>query len=276
MVDRSAYLARIAYEGPVDPSIETLRGLHRAHVLTVPFENLDIHLGRPISLEPLDLFRKIVTGKRGGYCFELNGLFALLLEDLGFAVTRLAARVLYGAEGVRPRSHELLLVQLSETAWIADVGFGGNGLLEPLMLMDGYEERQGADRFRLLAQEQGGYRLQWEMESVWTDLYSFALDPWLPIDFAFANYYHSHSPDSLFMQRRICTMPTLKGRKTLIDNLLKIRSSNGTQELHVKSEGERQALLQQHFGVTINDHLRFCDLPRQPFHDRNAGHVEAE
>ena len=276
MVDRSAYLARIAYEGPVDPSIETLRRLHRAHVLTVPFENLDIHLGRPISLEPLDLFRKIVIGKRGGYCFELNGLFAILLEDLGFAVTRLAARVLYGAEGVRPRSHELLLVQLGETASVADVGFGGNGLLEPLRLMDGYEERQGPDRFRLLVQEQKGYRLQCEMETVWTDLYSFALDPWLPIDFAFANYYHSHSPDSLFMQRRICTMPTLKGRKTLIDNLLKIRSSNGTQELHVASEGERQALLQQHFGVTINDHLRFCDLPRQPFHDRNAGHVEAE
>ncbi len=78
MMDRSAYLARIGYEGALTPAIETLRGLHRAHVMTVPFENLDIHLGRPISLDPADLFRKIVVDRRGGYCFELNGLFALL------------------------------------------------------------------------------------------------------------------------------------------------------------------------------------------------------
>lgn len=257
MIDRSAYLARIGYEGATSPSIETLRAVHRAHVLTVPFENLDIHLGWPISLEPSDLFQKIVLNKRGGYCFELNGLFALLLEDVGFAITRLAARVLYGAEGVRPRSHQLLLVQLGDAAWIVDVGFGGNGLLEPLKLADRYEERQGIDRFRLIAHERGEYLLQCESERVWSNLYSFALDPWLPIDYAFANYYHSHSPDSLFMQRRICTMPTPEGRTTLIDNLLKVRGREGTQELPVASEDEGRQLLQQHFGLTINDHLRF-------------------
>lgn len=256
MIDRDAYLARIGYEGSVDPSVEALRALHRAHVLSVPFENLDIHLGRPISLEPLDLFRKIVTGKRGGYCFELNGLFALLLEDLGFAVTRLAARVLYGAEGVRPRSHELLLVQLSETAWIADVGFGGNGLLEPLRLAGGAEEKQGVDRFRLMA-EQGSYVLQCEAKQGWTSLYSFALDPWLPVDFTFANYFHSHSPESLFMQRRIGTRPTMEGRATLVDSILKVRGPDGTLEVHVSSEEEWRQLLQQYFGLRINDHLRF-------------------
>lgn len=257
MIDRSAYLARIGYEGATSPSIETLRALHRAHVLTVPFENLDIHLGRAISLEPSDLFRKIIVNRRGGYCFELNGLFALLLEDLGFTVTRLAARVLYGAEGVRPRSHQLLLVQLGETAWIVDVGFGGNGLLEPLRLAVGYEEQQGADRFRFIAQERGEFLLQCEIDGAWANLYSFTLDVCLPVDYTFANYYHSHSPDSLFMQRRICTMPTSDGRKTLINNLLKVRGRDGTQELHVNSEDERKQLLQQHFGLTINDRLRF-------------------
>ncbi len=256
-MDRSAYLARIGYEGALTPAIETLRGLHLAHVMTVPFENLDIHLGRPISLDPADLFRKIVVDRRGGYCFELNGLFALLLEDLGFAVTRLAARVSFEAEGVRPRSHQLLKVQLGEAAWIADVGFGGHGLLEPLRMADGEVEQQGADQFRLIAQGEGGYLLQYESEPVWTNLYSFALDPWLPIDYAFANYYHSHSPDSHFMQRRICTMPTPEGRKTLIDGLLKLRGRGGTQELQVTSEDEERQLLQQHFGLTINDHLRF-------------------
>ncbi|MCE7978604.1 MAG: arylamine N-acetyltransferase [Nitrospira sp. NTP1] len=257
MMDRSAYLARIGYQGALTPSIETLRGLHRAHVMTVPFENLDIHLGRAISLDPADLFRKIVVDRRGGYCFELNGLFALLLEDVGFAVTRLAARVSSGAEGVRPRSHQLLMVTLENVAWIVDVGFGGHGLLEPLRLVFGEEARQGIDRFRLVAQGEGSYLLQCDMDRVWTNLYSFALDSWLPIDYAFANYYHSHSPDSLFMQRRICTMPTPEGRATLMDNLLKLRGREGTQELQVTSEGEWRQLLQQHFGLTVNDHLRF-------------------
>lgn len=129
MFDRDAYLARIKYEGPLIPSLETLQGLHRAHVMTVPFENLDIHLGRSISLAPADLFRKIVVERRGGYCFELNGLFALLLEALGIAVTRLAARVCSGAEGVRPRSHQLLMVKMGTSVWIVDVGFGGQDYL---------------------------------------------------------------------------------------------------------------------------------------------------
>ncbi len=257
MMDRDAYLARIGYEGPVGPSIETLRALHRAHVLTVPFENLDIHLGRPISLEPIDLFQKIVFAKRGGYCFELNGLFALLLEDLRFTVTRLAARVLYGAEGVRPKSHQLLLVQLGETAWMVDVGFGGNGLLEPLRLAVEYEERQGIDRFRLITHERGEYLLQCEIDGAWANLYSFGLDPCLPVDYTFANYYHSHSPDSLFTQKRISTMPTPEGRKTFVDSLLKVRGREGTHELHVTSEDEGRQLLQQHFGLTINDHFMF-------------------
>ncbi|MBS0171296.1 MAG: arylamine N-acetyltransferase [Nitrospira sp.] len=256
MFDRAAYLARIKYEGPVTPSVETLRRVHLAHVMTVPFENLDIHLGRSISLDPADLFRKIVVERRGGYCFELNGLFALLLEDVGFAVTRLAARVSSGAESVRPRSHQLLMVHLRESAWIVDVGFGGNGLLEPLRLMDGSEARPGADRFRLVAQGQGGYLLQCEIEQVWTNLYSFALDSWLPIDFAFANYYHSHSPDSLFMQRRICTMPTAEGRKTFSDRSFKILTDGETKEFNVENQEVCRQLLLEHFGLYVNYPLR--------------------
>ncbi len=256
MVDRDAYLARIGYEGALDVSLETLRGLHRAHVMTVPFENLDLHLGRAISLDPADLFRKIVVDRRGGYCFELNGLFALLLEDVGFVVTRLAARVSSGTEGVRPRSHQLLMVTVGNASWIVDVGFGGHGLLEPLKLVLGEEARQGHECFRLVAGERGEYLLQGEREAAWMDLYSFGLDACLPVDYTFASYYHSHSPDSLFMQQRICTMPTPDGRKALVDNLLKVRGGSDTQEREVSDE-EYQQLLQQLFGVSINDRLRF-------------------
>ena len=257
MVDRSAYLARIGYQGSLVPSMETLRGLHLSHVLTVPFENLDIHLGRPISLDPSDLFRKIVISRRGGYCFELNGLFALLLEELGFVVTRLAARVLYGTEGVRPRSHQVLLVHLDGERWIVDVGFGGQGLREPLPFVVGLEHRQGPDQFRLATDERGEHVLQCRIEEAWTNLYSFALDPWLPVDYQFANYYHSHAPESPFVQRLICTMPTLNGRKIFTEKLLKVRGLDGMQELHVTNEGECKQLLQELFGLTINDHLKF-------------------
>ncbi|WHZ15703.1 MAG: N-hydroxyarylamine O-acetyltransferase [Nitrospira sp.] len=255
MFDRPAYFTRIGYEGSVDHSAEILRALHLAHVLTVPFENLDIHLGQPISLEPVDLFRKIVVNRRGGYCFELNGLFALLLEDLGFAVTRLAARVLYGAEGVRPRSHQALLVSVGEERWVVDVGFGGNGLREPFLLTIGQEQQQGPDRFRLVTDGRGDYLLQCEIDGAWTDLYSFTLEPNLPVDYTFANYYHSHSPDSLFTQRLICTVPTLKGRTIFTDRWLKIRSDGATRELHVKDQEECRQLLQEHFGLTIKDDL---------------------
>lgn len=256
MVDRDVYLARIGYEGALTLSIETLRGLHRAHVMTVPFENLDIHLGRAISLDPADLFRKIVVDRRGGYCFELNGLFALLLEDVGFAVTRLAARVSSGAEGVRPRSHQLLMVTVGNTSWIVDVGFGGHGLLEPLRLVFGEEARQGHECFRLVAGERGEYLLQGEREGAWVDLYSFGLDACLPVDYTFASYYHSHAPDSLFMQKRICTMPTPEGRKTLTDMVLKVRGGGDTQERQISDEEYKQ-LLRQHFGLIINDRLKF-------------------
>ncbi len=255
MFDQQAYLTRIGYEGSVDPSAETLRWLHRAHVLTVPFENLDIHLGRSISLDPSDLFQKIVLSRRGGYCFELNGLFALLLEQLGFSVTRLAARVLYGAEGARPRSHQLLLVQIGESRWMTDVGFGGNGLREPFPLTAGHEQQQGPDRFQLVIAERGEHMLQCDIEGAWENLYSFTLDPCLPVDYIFANYYHSHSPDSPFTQRRICTIPTLQGRKMLTDRLLKIHENGTTEELHVKDDAECKQQLQQHFKLTIKDHF---------------------
>ncbi len=259
MVGRDAYLARIGYEGALTPSIETLRGLHRAHVMTVPFENLDIHLGRAISLDPADLFRKIVVDRRGGYCFELNGLFSLLLEDVGFAVTRLAARVSSGAEGVRPRSHQLLMVTVGNAAWIVDVGFGGHGLLEPLRLVLGEEARQEHECFRLVAGERGEYLLQGEREGAWLDLYSFGLDACLPVDYTFASYYHSHSPDSLFMQKRICTMPTPDGRKTLTDMVLKIRSGGSAHEIRPRDKGEYHQLLNNHFNLRIEGEFR--ELP---------------
>src|SRR5438552_5613549 len=125
-----AYLARIGYTGPREPTPAVLEAVHLAHATHIPFENLDIQLGRPILLDLASLQAKLVHGRRGGYCFEQNTLFAAALEQLGFRVTRLAARVRIGATRLSPRTHMTLKVDVDEGSWLADVGFGGAGLLE--------------------------------------------------------------------------------------------------------------------------------------------------
>lgn len=134
-MDVSAYRDRINYRGSTEPTIETLRALHRAHLLAVPFENLDIHLNRRIVLDEAALFEKIVVHRRGGFCYELNGLFAGLLRRLGFAVTIFSANVLHG--GIPAEiDHLTLLIQLEER-WIADVGFGDSSRLPLRLDFDG-------------------------------------------------------------------------------------------------------------------------------------------
>jgi N-hydroxyarylamine O-acetyltransferase len=250
-MDVQAYLDRINYRGDRTSTYETLRALHLAHVLAVPFENLDNFLGRPISLEPPDLFAKIVTARRGGYCYELNGLFSLLLEAMGFPVTRLIARVWYGARPPYPRSHQVLLVHAGGESWLTDVGFGGNGLLEPFPFSTGHIATQCSEQFRLTSVEQEEHLLQCLVRDQWESLYSFSLHPCQPVDYRYASYFHSHSPDSIFMQRRICTMPTKDGRKTLVDQSLNIRWHGKNEKSVAGSDSECTKVLREHFGIVL-------------------------
>ena len=146
-LDLDAYCARINYTGSREVSAATLKHLHYAHAHSVPFENLDIHLGRPLSLDPGDLFAKIVTRKRGGYCYEVNSFFAMVLRAIGFQVQCLLARVLCGFSNVRPRSHQLLLISVENQSWIADVGFDNCCLREPMRLTSDEISAQGPDSF---------------------------------------------------------------------------------------------------------------------------------
>ena len=156
-VDLQAYAARIEYGGEFTPTLATLRELHLAHATHIPFENLDILLGRPIRLDLESVAAKLIDARRGGYCFEQNALFAAVLEAIGFRVTRLAARVRMGATEVRPRSHMLLAVDVESERWLADVGFGGEGLLLPVRLKVGEVERHFGWQYRVIA-EDGLYR----------------------------------------------------------------------------------------------------------------------
>ncbi|MDH5641871.1 MAG: arylamine N-acetyltransferase [Nitrospira sp.] len=250
-LDIPAYLDRIRVTQAPSVTIEFLRTLHRQHVFHVPFENLDIHLGRTISLAPADLFEKIVRKRRGGYCFELNGLFQLLLQALGFQIYSTAARVLFGTETIPPRSHQLLIVTLDEADWVVDVGFGAFGLIEPIPLTTGLEHRQITDRFRLEQDPLLGFVFQSYHDNRWHNQYAFTPDLHHPIDFAFANYYHSHSPHSIFTQKRLCQLPTTEGRKRL-DGKTLLHTVNGTtQPVALDSEQDVLQALKTHFNLHL-------------------------
>ena len=247
-MDLSAYLKRIDYYGPLAPTAETLRALHQAHMLAVPFENLDIHLGRPILLDEAAFFDKIVTHRRGGFCYELNGLFAALLRQLGFDMTLLSARVIEDGQPGPEFDHLILLVQLEER-WLADVGFG-DSFCDPLRLDEPGEQPQDRRTYRLI---QNGD--EWEMQErgkgVWTDGYRFTLRPRQLADFAAMCHYQQTSPESHFTQKRICSRATPNGRITLSDMRLIVTTNGDRQERLLVSEEEYAAVLREDFGIVL-------------------------
>ena len=246
----AAYLARINYTGPADPCGDTLRRLHIRQAMSVPFENLDSMFGLPVSLAGEDLYRKIVVNRRGGYCYELNSLFGLLLRSLGFTVVDLMGRVFAGP--IFARLHHLLLVEADGRQWIADVGFGGNGLLAPLPLGGGIEELQFTDSFRLAQIDVTQYLLQHNSPGDAEYLYQFTLEPCLPDDYIIANYYNS-TADTLFTTRRICTLPTVTGRRTLLDNELTVRDGDRTTTRILTGDDEEyRQVLAEYFGIELD------------------------
>ncbi len=249
-MDVAAYLARIGYRGPTGPTAETLRQIHRAHMLSVPFENLDIGLGRRITLDPDAFVRKIVEERRGGFCYELNGAFATLLEALGFKVTLLSARVPRADGSETPEFDHLTLRVDLEEPWLADVGFG-DFILEPLRLQVGLEQSQEAGRFRI--EERGNYLVvQKGQGKEWIEQYRFTLMAHRVADFAAMCDFHQTSPESPFTRKSICSLATADGRITLADRKL-IETRNGTrQERILESDVERKRLLREIFGVALD------------------------
>jgi len=251
-MDPTAYLSRLTYTGSLAPDRQTLADLQLAHLTAVPFENLDIHWRRPIQLGLPELYAKIVTQQRGGFCYELNGLFAWLLASLGFNVSLLSARV-YGDNGPGPEfDHLTLLVQLEEP-WLADVGFG-DCFLRPLPLRIGEEQTQANGRYRLLADgaDMTLWRRQPDQEwtpQEWGPQYRFSTRPRQLSDFAAMCHYHQTSPHSSFTRRRVCSRVTPDGRITLTDSQLIITHAGTRHETEVAGEAAFAALLWQQFGI---------------------------
>ena len=245
-----AYLVRIAYSGTTTVAAETLRAIHRAHLLTVPFENLDIALGRTIVVDEAAIVRKIVEQRRGGFCYELNGAFAGLLRALQFRVTLLSARVSRSGGGEGPEFDHLALRVDLDQPWLADVGFG-ESFLEPLRLVPGTEQEDPAGRFRL---QPVGQRLQLEklgLDGKWKRQYSFAQQARNLEDFAAMCSYHQTSPESHFTQNRICTVATPDGRITLSGMKMIVTRNGEREEKMLSSEEERKQILQRYFGIRL-------------------------
>jgi N-hydroxyarylamine O-acetyltransferase len=244
------YLERIGYTGSPLPDSETLRALHRAHLLTVPFENLDIALGRTIVCDEEAFVRKLVERKRGGFCYEMNGAFAALLRALGFKVTLLSARVPCEDGSPGPEfDHLTLRVDLDEP-WLVDVGFG-DSFLDPLRLQADVEQAQDGRKFRIVDE---GSSLQVEMaepERMWKPQYSFTLTPRRLEEFAAMCRYHQTSPESPFTRKRVCSRATPDGRITLADMKFIVTRKGKREERVLQSEPERQSLLKEYFKVVL-------------------------
>lgn len=254
--DLPAYLKRVGLNVGQVPSVETLTALHEAHLGAIPFENLDILLGRPIDLGLPALQAKLVMQQRGGYCFEQNTLFRAALESLGFQVTALAARVRVGAPVLRPRTHMVLRVDLDAGPYVADVGFGGDGFVHPLRLESGAEAWCGSAGHRL-QEEDGLWVLRGNLTGEWTDLYAFTLEPHYHVDFEMANHFTSTYPRSPFVQTLTVQRSWPDGSAILRDRELTLREGMTRRTLSVRDPEHLLEMLSQHFGLSFPAGTRF-------------------
>ena len=251
-MDAKAYLERIGYSGQTRPNPDVLRRLHLKHLLSIPFENLDIHQGRPIILSEEAFYDKIIERHRGGFCYELNGSFATLLDELGFRVSMLSARVAQKGGRFSPNfDHMTLLVQL-EHPWLVDVGFG-DSFTEPKRLdMSGPQADRGKqyrftrrDGWTLLSRRPKG-------NGVWEPQYLFSLRPRKIEDFIPRCLWQQTSPRSHFRKGRLCTRLSFNGRLTLTDTKFIVTRGRRRSERPVKDTQEFTVLLRRHFGIDLN------------------------
>lgn len=249
-MDVARYLQRIGYDGAVTPAADVLRALHRRHLLSVPFENLDIHRKRAIAIDDDAFFRKVVDERRGGFCYELNGAFGNLLRAIGFTVANVSARPWSAAIGFGPEfDHLALIVTIDGERWLADVGFG-DSFLEPLRVDERGEQRDPAGVFAVIPSGTG-MTVRRKHHDAWSDEYLFTLTEHPLADFAEMCRYHQTSPDSHFTRKRICSLARADGRITLSDLRLITTADGLRSERDLGSEDEWRDVLRADFGVAL-------------------------
>ncbi len=252
-MDKDLYLSRIGFEGRARPTRETLMALARCHLETVPFENFDIHLGVAIRLDAPSLYRKIVRRQRGGFCYELNGLFAWLLREVGFSVDMLSARVVRSRGVGEEFDHLALRVWCEGMPYLVDVGFGDGSTL-PIVLRAGEQHRLGGVSYALRAVQGRDDELLYDatLPGGVRKRYELSLKTREVEDFLAMSEHHQTSPDSWFTGARVCVLHTPRGVVSIVDGTYKVA---GHLERTIADDGEYLGFLRTRFGV---------DLPRMP------------
>lgn len=229
-IDLDAYFRRIGYEGPRTPTLETLKAIHRLQPLALPFENLDPWTGKVPDLDVASLQAKMIDGRRGGYCFEMNGLFQAVLEALGFKLTTLIGRVVWNRPDGLPtpnRSHMGLRVELPEGVFLADAAFGGNTMTGPVRLEPDLEQDTPHGKVRLVPDEHGYAVQHLVAPGDWRATYLLGLDPQVSADFEMSNWWTATHPHSIFLNNLVITAVKPDGRVMLVNRTLTHRPLDG-------------------------------------------------
>jgi N-hydroxyarylamine O-acetyltransferase len=257
------YLSRIGWDGPLDATLATLTALMRAHMRAIPFENLDVLLGRGIRVDLDGVFAKLVTARRGGYCFEHSTLLAAALERAGFNPVAHSARVVMVVPRLlAPRTHMFLTVSLDGRTYVLDPGFGGHGPLVPVPLVEDEEVRDGPDVHRLARRDR-----EWVLETpiggTMTPLWMSTLEAESPIDFVMANHFTSTWPESPFVNRLMLRALTPGGRVSVMNRDVTVLQGAASERRELADRTALRRLLVEHFGFDLPeaDRLRVPAIP---------------
>lgn len=249
------YFERIGYTQSPRADLPTLQELHRLHLQQIPYENVDVFCHQPVKLDRETLTQKLLLRQRGGYCFEQNGLFLMVLTELGFNCRANLARVHRNRPEPGGRTHQINLVELDGQTWVCDVGFGGSGFRRPLLLQNELESEQLGEVYRLQEREVHGFYLLRKSGEGCQPLYTFKIEAPLPIDIDMGNFYASNSPDYVFRKVIMGTRMTPRGRVTLLDHTFKIFDLiDGTVAVETVTDVAAYiGGLREHLGVVLNE-----------------------
>ncbi len=276
-MDISLYFQRIGFSGTAENSLATLQQIHRLHPRAIAFENINSFVGARVSLQETDVFAKLVSQGRGGYCFEQNLILASILRELGFHVTEHAARVLWRSpeKTEMARTHMLLKVEIEEQSWIADVGFGGLTMTAPLRLQTGLVQHTPNEAFRIL-QDGDEFYMAVSLNGEWKQMYVFDLVPQYPVDFEMANHYVGTHPQSHFVNNLVMAKVDTQYRHALENKsynryMLKGETSEdskpeekiGKHSQQIKDFDELLELLNTTFKVALNESIDLTALQKR-------------
>ena len=249
-MNTAEYLARIGFEAKPAADLAALRSIQRSHLLHIPFENLDIHWKRPIVLDTEKFYKKLVSEKRGGFCYELNGLFNALLQDLGFQTRLISARVFNGSEHGPEFDHAAIIVTIGDEEYLADVGFGAF-TAEPLRFVFDEEQVDANGSFVIRKREDGYLEVMKREDGIWRSEYIFQdIARELP-EFAEMCDFQQFSPDSHFTKGKLCSIMTESGRKTLSEKSFILTTNGAKTETMLASEAQFYDLLEREFGIRL-------------------------